>query len=66
MKISCLAVDDEVLSLELLVDNINSIPFLTCVGTCKNAMEVLEYLRTNEVDLIFLDIQMPGKTGFNR
>lgn len=63
MKISCLAVDDESLSLELLVDNINAVPFLSCAGSCKNAMEVLEYLRNNQVDLIFLDIQMPGLSG---
>jgi DNA-binding LytR/AlgR family response regulator len=63
MKISCLAVDDESLALELLIDNISNIPFLTCVGSCKNAMEVLEFLRTSQVDLIFLDIQMPGLSG---
>lgn len=63
MKISCLAVDDESLALELLIDNINNIPFLECVGSCKNAMEVLTFLRNSQVDLIFLDIQMPGLSG---
>jgi len=61
--IRCLAVDDELLSLELLEDNIRRIPFLQLVGRCFNAYEALEIMRREPVDLIFLDIQMGGITG---
>jgi DNA-binding LytR/AlgR family response regulator len=61
--IRCLAVDDEMLSLELLEDNIRRIPFLQLVGRCINAIEAMDVLRREQVDLIFLDIQMGGITG---
>lgn len=63
MKLRCLAVDDEKLSLDLLEDNISKVPFLELVGKSRNPVEALNLLRTQEVDLIFLDIQMPGLTG---
>jgi two-component system, LytTR family, response regulator len=63
MKIRCLAVDDEPLALDLLEDNINQIPFLERVGSCRNAFEVVDFLQNNTVDLIFLDVQMPGISG---
>jgi DNA-binding LytR/AlgR family response regulator len=59
----CIAVDDEKWVLDLLVDNINRVPFLQLVGRCKNALEAIELLHREDVDLIFLDIQMPGLDG---
>ena len=59
----CIAVDDEKWVLDLLVDNISRVPFLQLVGRCKNALEAIELLHHEEVDLIFLDIQMPGLDG---
>ncbi len=59
----CLAVDDESLALDLLEDNIRKIPFLTLVKRGKNAVEAQEVLLREPIDLIFLDIQMPGITG---
>lgn len=59
----CIAVDDEKWVLDLLVDNINRVPFLQLAGRCKNALEAIELLHREEVDLIFLDIQMPGLDG---
>ena len=58
--LNCIAVDDEKLVLDLLVDNIRRVPFLHLVRRCKNAMEAAEALQNETVDLIFLDIQMPG------
>lgn len=61
--IKCIAVDDEELALELLVDNINHVPYLELVGTASNTLEATELLAEHQVDLIFLDIQMPGLSG---
>ena len=61
--IRCLAVDDEPLALELLEDNISKVPFLQLVAACDNAMEAMKIMQQESVDLLFLDIQMPGLTG---
>jgi DNA-binding LytR/AlgR family response regulator len=58
-----MAVDDEPLALDLMEDNIKKISFLTLVKKCSTALEANEFLQTNTVDLLFLDIQMPGLSG---
>lgn len=63
MKLTCLAIDDESLARKMLEDNIRQVPFLELVGTCKNAFEAMEALQQKQVDLMFLDIQMPGMLG---
>jgi DNA-binding LytR/AlgR family response regulator len=61
--IRCLAVDDEMLALDLLEDNIKKVPFLELVQSCRSAPEAMEVLRNKPIDLLFLDIQMPDITG---
>jgi DNA-binding LytR/AlgR family response regulator len=61
--IRCLAIDDEVLALDLIEDNIRKIPFLELVKRCKNAFEAMEILQNEKIDILFLDIQMPDITG---
>lgn len=61
--IRCLAIDDEMLALELLEDNIRKIPFLELVRSCRSGFEALEILSNEKIDLIFLDIHMPDITG---
>ncbi len=61
--IRCLLVDDEKLALELMEDNVLRVPYLHLLGKCKNAMEAMEVMGREQVDLIFLDIQMPGISG---
>jgi DNA-binding LytR/AlgR family response regulator len=62
-KMKCVVVDDENMGRKLLEENVRQIPFLDLVASCKNAFEAMEVLQTHEVDLIFLDIQMPGMLG---
>ena len=63
--IRCLAIDDETPALDILEDNIKQVPFLQLVGKCKNAYAAMETMQQEPVDLLFLDIEMPGISGLS-
>lgn len=63
MNATCLIVDDEPLAIQLLQKHVYESGLLELKGSCAHAMEASAFLRTNKVDLIFLDIQMPKLTG---
>ncbi|MEM9673379.1 MAG: LytR/AlgR family response regulator transcription factor [Cyclobacteriaceae bacterium] len=63
MEIKCIAVDDEPLALKIIEDYVARIPFLKLQTTFSNALDSLEFLKDNSIDLVFLDIQMEGLTG---
>lgn len=59
----CIIVDDEPLAREGIELNIEDVNYLNLVGQFGNALTANDFLQNNEVDLMFLDIQMPGITG---
>ena len=61
--IRCIAIDDEPLALDLLEDNISKVPYLQLIARCDDALEATKVLNEKTIDLVFLDIQMPGLTG---
>ncbi|PKQ61137.1 DNA-binding response regulator [Labilibaculum filiforme] len=63
MNIKCLIVDDENLAQDVIEEYINRIDYLQLEGKCGSAVEALSILNTKQIDLLFLDIQMPGLTG---
>ena len=60
---NCIIVDDEPLAVQLLKGHVEKMPQLTLIGTAANAMEAFELINRQEVNLIFLDIEMPGLNG---
>jgi two-component system LytT family response regulator len=62
-KYSCIIIEDEPLALERTKDFINKIPFLNLCSTFDNALDGLAYLKSNAVDLLFLDINMDELSG---
>ena len=61
--IRCIAIDDEPLALQQIVSYISKTPFLSLVAQCKSASAALEVLHKEDVDLMFVDINMPDITG---
>jgi two-component system, LytTR family, response regulator len=63
MKIRCIIIEDEPLATEKLKDFIKMLPILELVNTFNNALNAVSYMKENQIDLIFLDIQMKGFNG---
>ena len=63
--IKCIIVEDETLAQDVLQSHLQKIERLELVAICNNALEAREVLNKQDVDLMFLDIQLPGMTGLN-
>src|SRR5688572_30167543 len=61
--INCIAIDDEPLALEIIENFCSQISFLNLERTFTDTGEAAKYLKKFPVDLLFLDIQMPGRNG---
>lgn len=62
-KLKCIIIEDEPLAIKVLTEYISDIPFLELMGSFKDAILASDFLRINEVDLIFLDIHLPKLKG---
>ncbi|NER09443.1 two component transcriptional regulator, LytTR family [Muriicola jejuensis] len=63
MLLNCLIVDDEPTSQKVLETFVNKVDFLDLAGICGDAMEALQHLQKEKIDLMFLDINMPKISG---
>ena len=63
MNLSCIIVEDEPLARQLLEQYVRKVPHLELLKAFSNPLEALDFLRNNEVDILFSDIQMPEITG---
>ncbi len=63
--ISCFAIDDEPLALQQICNYIEKTPFLRLIGSAKDAFAAMEELAGTDVDLLFVDINMPGLSGMD-
>lgn len=63
MKLKCIIVDDEFLAREYLKDYVSKVSFLELLGDYNSPLKAMEILQSGEVDLLFLDIQMPDISG---
>ncbi|MCD6201720.1 MAG: response regulator transcription factor [Bacteroidales bacterium] len=63
MKINCIAIDDEPLALEKIREYIRRIGYLNLLQCFDNAVDAMEYMKTANVELVFLDVQMEELSG---
>ncbi len=63
--IRCVIIDDEPMARSLLIDYCKRVPSLHLVDEFSNGFSALDFLKKNEIDLIFLDIKMPDLTGLD-
>ena len=65
MKIKCVLIDDEPLAIKVLLNYFVNFSDFEVIATFNNSLEALEFLNSNTVDAVFLDINMPIMTGFD-
>ncbi|TND09261.1 MAG: LytTR family two component transcriptional regulator [Bacteroidetes bacterium] len=63
MKINCIIIEDEPLALERTRSYVLKLPFLHLLASFENAVDALAFLKTNRVDIVFLDIRMDELSG---
>jgi len=62
-KLSCIIVDDEPVARKILHEFVEQVPFMDLQGKFENAMKAEAFLKNNEIDIVFLDIEMPKISG---
>jgi DNA-binding LytR/AlgR family response regulator len=65
MKLKAIIVDDEPLARKVMQKYCNDLPGIEVIAECKDALEAMEILQNTEVDLVFLDINMPKISGID-
>lgn len=65
MMIKCVAIDDEPLALKQLAYYLQKVPFFELTATCQSALEAMRLFDTNDVDVMFIDINMPDLNGLD-
>lgn len=63
MKLKCVTIDDEPLARECIGNYVREVEFLELVGACNNPLELPKIQEYHDIDLLFLDIQMPRMNG---
>lgn len=63
MNLNCIIVDDEPIARKLLQEYIEETDFLMLIGTAENPLKAIPLLKEKQVDLVFLDVNMPKMTG---
>jgi len=63
--LQCIVVDDEPIARDIVISYINQVPYLKLAGSCKDAFEAMEIVKEKNIDLMFLDINMPRLTGMS-
>ncbi|MDF2448438.1 MAG: transcriptional regulator [Bacteroidota bacterium] len=62
-QMRCIIVDDNKMSREMVKQLVDQVEFLELKGECETPMEAFNYLKKEDIDLVFLDVEMPGMTG---
>ena len=64
-RLRCLIIEDEPIAVEILEDYIEQVPFLELVGHYPDALQASEPLMNDQIDVLFLDIHLPGIKGLD-
>lgn len=64
-KLQCIIIEDEPLAAEVLMDYVRQVPFLQFTDWCTDAVQAMDIIRQKPVDVIFLDLHLPGIKGFD-
>lgn len=65
MKLKCVVVDDEPLAITIIEGYLKKIPYIDIIGKFNSAIPVYEFIKENQVDILFLDVEMPNLTGID-